>query len=125
MLVLVDEGQVVDDVTAEPPLLQHAPAVLVDDVLPLALVPEHAVVLHKVHAHVHLGAGVPEGAGAMRPGALVVVRAHLRQEHMTSSGTAPPPAMFNASTHTPSQRDWANQVAFKRRNRAHRYGDTR
>lgn len=84
---------------------------LVDDVLPLALRPEHAVVLHKVHAHVHLGAAVPEGTCAVGPGALVVVRAHLTSG--THGNNVRDNHRGNAVTH--SQPEGLGQaVAFRR-----------
>lgn len=65
--VLVEVGQVLDEVTAEAALLQHPVAVLVYAVKPLALGTEDAVVLHKVQAHVHFSAVLLEGAGSELP----------------------------------------------------------
>lgn len=77
--VPVDEGQLLDDLPAQPSLLQHAAAVLVDGVLPVTPEPEHAVALNEVLTHVNLSAALLEGAAAVRTGAFVVVHTHLRQ----------------------------------------------
>lgn len=84
--VSVDGGQVVDDVSAQAALLQHAAAAFVDGVLTLALGSEHAVALNKVQTQVHFGAGVREAAGAVWTTAFVVVQTHLREEETCNTG---------------------------------------
>lgn len=73
--VLVDEGQLLDDVSAQPPLLQHEASMLVNGVLSVATESESAVATNEVLAQVNFGAQLLEGAAA-----LVVVQTHLRRE---------------------------------------------
>lgn len=73
--VPVDEGQLLDDVSAQSSLLQHAAAMLVDGVLSVTLASEHAVAPDEVLTQVHFGAALLEGAAAF-----VIVQTHLRQE---------------------------------------------
>lgn len=75
MDVPVEEGQLLDDATAQSSFLQHAAAMLVDGVLSVTLAPEHAVATDKVLTQVHLGAALLEAAAVF-----VVVQTHLRQE---------------------------------------------
>lgn len=51
---------------------------LIDDMLSFTLGPEQTVALNKVLAQVNFGAGVLEGAGAMRSRTFVIMGAHLR-----------------------------------------------
>lgn len=51
---------------------------LVDDVLSFTLGSKQTVALNKVLAQVNFGAGVLEGAGAVRSQTFVIVRTHLR-----------------------------------------------
>lgn len=81
--VAVDGRQVVDDVTAQSSLLQHAAAVLVNGVQPFALFSKDAVALHEVLAQVHFGAVIPETTAAVRPRAFVIVNTHLREREHT------------------------------------------
>lgn len=76
--VPVDEGQVLDDVSAQSSLLQQVPSMLIDDVLSFTLGFKQTVVLNKVLAQVNFGAGVLEGAGAVRSRTFVIVQTHLR-----------------------------------------------
>lgn len=78
MDVPVDGGQILDDVSAQSSLLQQAAAVLVDGVLSFTLGSEQTVALNEVLAQVNFGAGVLEGATAVRSRALVIVQTHLR-----------------------------------------------
>lgn len=77
--VPVDDGQISDELAAQPPLLQDALAALVHGVLPPAPRPEPADALQEVLAQVQLGAGVLEPAAAVRSRAFVVMNAHLRR----------------------------------------------
>lgn len=78
MNILVDVGQVMDEVTTETPLLQHPAAVLVDAVLPFALRAEQTGVLDKVLTNMHLSAALHKGAGTKKPRAFIVVSTNLR-----------------------------------------------
>ena len=80
--VSVDEGQLVDDVTAQSSLRQHAAPRCVDGAPAFAGESEGAVAAKKVLTQVDFGAAVPEAAAAVRTGAAatVIVHAHLRQE---------------------------------------------
>lgn len=84
--VLVNKWQVVDDLAAETSLLQHAPAVLVDRMQPLAAMAEPTVVLDEVLTDVQLGAGGLKGAGPVRTRALVVMGAYLCEGDREQSG---------------------------------------
>lgn len=77
--VAVDGRQVVDDVTAQSSLLQHAAAVLVNGMQPFALFSKDAVALHEVLAQVHFGAVALETTAAVRPRAFVIVHTHLSE----------------------------------------------
>lgn len=88
--VPVDEGQLVDDVSAQSSLLQPAATSLVNGVAAFTLKSEHAVALNEVLTQVHLGAVLLEGAAAMRTRTFVVVQTHLRPEqtkHLTDERT--------------------------------------
>lgn len=78
--VPVDEGQVVDDVSTQSSLLQQSAAAVADGVLAVTPESKDAVVLNEVLTQVKLGAGVLEGAAAVRTGASVIVCAHLRRQ---------------------------------------------
>ena len=75
--VPVDEGQVVDDVPTQSSVLQHTAAVVVDGMLAFTLGSKHAVTLNEVLTQVNFGAGVLEGAAAVRTRAFVIVQTHL------------------------------------------------
>ncbi len=85
--VPVDEGQLLDDGSAQSPLLQHAAAMLADGVQSLTPGSEHAVALNEVLTQVHFGAALPEGAAAVRGGAFVIVHTNLRQEAVVTRDT--------------------------------------
>lgn len=73
--VPVEEGQLLDDATTQPSVLQHVVATLVDGVSAVTLAPKHAVTADKVLTEVHLGAVLLEAAAVF-----VIVQTHLRQE---------------------------------------------
>lgn len=75
--VPVDEGQLLDDASAQSSLLQHAAAMLVDGMVPVAPESEHAVALNEVLTQVHFGAVLLEAAAAVKTRAFVVVQTHL------------------------------------------------
>lgn len=75
--VPVDEGQLLDDVSAQSSLLQHAAAMVSDGVQPFTLESEGAVALNKVLTQVDFGAGLLEAAAAVRTGTFVIVLTHL------------------------------------------------
>lgn len=75
--VPVDGGQALDDLSAQASVLQLAPARLIDGVLSLTLGAEQAVALNQVLAQVNFGAGILEGAAAVRRRTFVVVRTQL------------------------------------------------
>lgn len=84
--VPVDEGQLLDDVSAQSSLLQPAAASLVNGMAAFTLESEHAVALNEVLTQVHLGTVLLEGAASVRTRTFVVVQTHLRPEqtrHLT------------------------------------------